>query len=82
MSFKKNLMMKVSLRNLLASKRVGPQEGLSRGCQRARLRRLKVRKKKSGEKGDRKKVVFISLGARIQTIHVPMLSPALMELKV
>ena len=66
---------------LLFSKTIGPLEGLSRECQPGRLRRLKVRKKKSGEKGVRKKVVFISLGARIQTIHVPMLSPALMELK-
>ena len=81
MSFKENLMMTVSLQNLLASKRVGPQEGLSRGCQPDRLRRLKVRKKKSGEKRVKMKVVYISLGARIQTILVPMLRAVLTELK-
>ena len=72
MSFKKNLIMLVSLRNLLFSKRVGPREGLFRGCQPERLRRLKVRKKKSGEKRVKMKVVYISLAARIQTILVPM----------
>ena len=79
MSFKKNLMMKMSLQNLLFSKTIGPREGLSRECQPGRLRRLKVRKNKSGEKRVKKKVVFTSLGARIQTILVPMLRAALME---
>ena len=82
MSFKKNLMMKLSLQNLLFSKTIGPREGLFRECQPGRLRRLKAKRKKSGEKRVKRKVVFISLGAKIQTILVPMLSPALMELKV
>ena len=72
MSFKKNLMMMVSLLNLLFSKTIGPREGLSRECQPGRPRRLKAKRKKSGEKRVKKKVVFTSLGARIQTTIVPM----------
>ena len=81
MSFKKNLMMKVNLQNLLFSKTIGPREGLSRECRPDRLRMLKARRKKSGEKRVKKKVVFTSLVARIQTILVPMFRTALMELK-
>ena len=60
MSFKKSLMMIVSIRELLFSKRDGLLEGLSKECRLGRLKISKVRNKNSWKKRAKMKVVCIS----------------------